>query len=232
MKIRSLAAGFCLALIFVLLTGTRASAESDHTFTFPNGTGQAVNDLHIEFVQAVTPNPPGGPFGPFTNQSGGGTSKIDFSGGTVNAGGTTSIGFHNSGGNRITIKKWWWTKDGVRVGAIHIPGAIIMPSFDHDALRAGEISTVSLVALAPSDAAASFEVDYSITSPSGVVQTFPTISLAVAAGQEFHQQLSAGALTEAGTYTLHYTGVDEASGEVTEGVSTVTVDSGTRRRRD
>ena len=56
-------------------------------------------------------------YGAFSNQSGGGSGRIDFDGGTVNAGAATSIRF-SSTSNQITVKSWWWTLDGRRIGRI------------------------------------------------------------------------------------------------------------------
>ena len=61
-----------------------ALASANRVFTFVNNTGQDANDLHIEFRQGVTPVLVNNSYGAFSNQSGGGSGKIDFDGGTVN----------------------------------------------------------------------------------------------------------------------------------------------------
>jgi hypothetical protein len=117
MKLRTFLAITLLSLGLLALLPWAASADSTASFTFTNATGKKVNDLHVEFRQAVTPQPPAGPYGPFTGQSGGGTSRVDFKGGAVAIGGSATITFTSSA-NDITIEKWWWTIDGKREGAI------------------------------------------------------------------------------------------------------------------
>src|SRR5687768_6087551 len=117
MEVRSFVRSVLVVLAVLFLSGSDAWAASTRRITFPNNSGVAVNDLHVEFVQGVTPHPPGGPFGPFPNENNGGTSKVDFSGGVVPIGGNAAITF-TSTSSRITIKRWWWTLNGNRVGAI------------------------------------------------------------------------------------------------------------------
>lgn len=230
MEVRSFVRSVLVVMAVFLFSGAAAWAGSTRRITFPNNTGVAVNDLHVEFVQAVDPQPPAGPYGPFPNQNGGGTSKVDFSGGAVPAGGNATITF-TSTSSRITIKKWWWTLNGTRVGAIMGEKAVAMVHFDQDALRPGEIATINLLAMADFGSAASFTVNYSITFPNGDTQTLPVVIQDVAAGQEVHQQLLSGPVSDTGTYTLSFVGVDSLSGEITEGSSTLVVDSGTRPRK-
>jgi len=118
MKLRTLLAMTLLSLGLLAVLPWAVSADTTQPFTFTNTTGKQVNDLHVEFRQAVTPQPPAGPYGPFTTQSGGGTSRVDFKGGTVAAGGSATITFTSSA-SQITIKQWWWTINGVREGAVH-----------------------------------------------------------------------------------------------------------------
>jgi len=108
------------AMLFIILIATGvAMAGATRQFTFNNNTGRAANDLHIEFKQAVEPVAGAtGNYGPFPNAQGSGTSKVDFDGGTVVNGGSASIKF-KTGSSKITIKKWWWTRDGVRIGHVH-----------------------------------------------------------------------------------------------------------------
>jgi len=87
------------------------------TFTFTNETGKQVDDLHIEFVEASTPNPPAGPFGPFRNDKVQGNTHT-FSNGTVAANGTVTLTFTN-GSPDVKISKWWWTIKGTREGVVH-----------------------------------------------------------------------------------------------------------------
>jgi hypothetical protein len=230
MKARSFLPGVLAVVMAVLLSATAAWAGSTRPIKFPNNTGVAVNDLHVEFVQAVEPQPaPAGPYGPFGSQSGNGTTKVDFSGGVVPAGGSATITF-TSTSPRIKIKRWWWTLNGKRVGAIQGEKALAMIHFDQDALRPGEIATVNLLAMADFGRDASFTVNYSITFPNGDIQPMPLVILDVAGGQEVHQQLLSGAVSDHGIYTLSFIGVDLLSGETTEGSSTLVVDGGTKPR--
>jgi hypothetical protein len=230
MKVRSLtttAALFALAL--VVLTGD--AWATTRKITFKNKTGQAANDLHVEFVQASTPSPAGGPFGAFPNENGGGTTKVDFSGGAVPNNGQTSITF-TSTSSRIKVKDWWWTWNGVQIGALQHEKTLAMVNFNQDFLRMGEMATVDVFAMADFGLDASLSVTYTIITPSGVTLNL-AVNLVVPAGQELNQQLVAGAVSEFGTYTVIYKTVDQATGEiVTEGSSTVVVDSGVRPRQD
>ena len=229
-RVRSFTAGALTALLFTVLAGADAWAASTRRITFKNNTGQAVNDLHVEFVQASTPNPPGGPFGAFPNENGSGTTKIDFSGGVVPKNGSTSITFTSSS-SRIKVKRWWWTLDGVRVGSIQGEKVLAIVGFDQDSLRLSELATISLDGMADFGLDAKLAVNYTIATPSGASFSLGPVALEIGAGQETHQQLLAGPLTELGTYTLTYSAVDEETGDVvSEGTSAVAVDSGTRPR--
>ncbi|MDP7654674.1 MAG: hypothetical protein QF706_01315, partial [Roseibacillus sp.] len=94
-----------------------AQASANRVFRFVNNTGQNANDLHVEFRQGVTPVLVSNSYGAFSNQSGGGSSRIDFDGGTVNVGAATDIRF-SSGANQITVEKWHWTLNGRQIGRI------------------------------------------------------------------------------------------------------------------
>ncbi len=231
MKIRSLATTTALfALALVVLTGD--AWATTRKITFKNNTGRAANDLHVEFVQASTPSPAGGPFGAFPNENGGGTTKVDFSGGAVPNNGQTSITF-TSTSSRIRVKDWWWTWNGVKIGALQHEKTLAMVNFNQDFLRMGEMATVDVLAMADLGLDANLSVSYTLTAPSGVTTNFGPINLVVPAGQELNQQLLAGPVSEFGTYTVTYETVDQETGDiVTEGSSTVVVDSGVRPRQD
>ena len=92
--------------------------QERRTLTFPNDTNQEVNDLHVELKPACGVADPG-PFGDFT---GGETSVIDFSNpaNNVQPGANVRIGFIPPGRkDQVKIEKWYWTKDGKQVGAVH-----------------------------------------------------------------------------------------------------------------
>lgn len=92
------------------------TANSASTKTFVNTNRTAVNDLHLELVQACFVDDSG----PFGDYNGGGTTTIDFSNpeNDIQQGGSAKIKL-SSTSSRITIKQWWWTKDGVRVGPVN-----------------------------------------------------------------------------------------------------------------
>jgi hypothetical protein len=94
-------------------------AGNEKTFKFPNakpkkGEGQAANDLHIEWSRAVTVKQDQ----PFGTTNGSGTSTTDHSDGDVGVGGSGSVTV-DWDGTMPKVKRWWWTKDGKRVGPIH-----------------------------------------------------------------------------------------------------------------
>jgi hypothetical protein len=114
--------GRCLRIGLVMAVGMLAGVLSQRAmagtklYTFTNDTGQAANDLHIEFTQGVSwsPDPPP----PFTTSSGSGSSTFNASGGTVaNGAPMPGVSFHTTG-TGPTIKKGWWTKDGTNIGAL------------------------------------------------------------------------------------------------------------------
>jgi hypothetical protein len=114
-----------------LIATSVAAADTTQQFTFSNNTGQTVNDLHIQFNQAVEPVAEvTGNYGPFTNLQGLGTDRIDFTGGTVMNGGSATIRFKSSS-NRITFTKWWWTSNGERIDIVHRFGAHNFPLDAH-----------------------------------------------------------------------------------------------------
>ncbi|HEX4964792.1 MAG TPA: hypothetical protein VF173_28525 [Thermoanaerobaculia bacterium] len=116
MKLRTLIVSAVLSLSLLVALAPAALA-SVATFTFPNKTGKQVNDLHIEFVEASTPNPPAGPFGPFKNDEIHGNAH-NFSNGTVAVNGTVTLTFTNDS-PKVKIKEWWWTIDGTPEGGVH-----------------------------------------------------------------------------------------------------------------
>lgn len=104
---------FWVAVLGCLATTAAVARAGTKQYTFTNNTGQPANDLHIEFNQAVTftPNPPA----PFTVSAGSGTANVDFSGGSVAAGGVVVVSFTTSGSGP-TIKRGWWTLNGQSLG--------------------------------------------------------------------------------------------------------------------
>lgn len=112
--LRHLGKVVALASIIFFAGATVALAGSTTTKTFTNTTGQAVNDLHVEFNTAVTVESQD-PAGTFGDTSGEGTSSVDFSNGSVANGGSVKIKFKGAA-NSTRVKKWWWTNDGNRVG--------------------------------------------------------------------------------------------------------------------
>lgn len=214
-----------VAAVMGLVWAPAPSEAATRRITFTNNTGQAANDLHVEFDQAVTPQPPAGPWGPFPNENPVGQNNRNFSGGTVANGGTATITFQN-GGTKITIKKWWWTNNGTRIGRVMGEKAVAMAYFDQDSARLAETLTVNLFALADYSQDSSFELSYSITDPDGNVASHPAIFLDIPAGTGMHQELEVSPAGLLGTYTLSYQTTDLVSGEVQDGTSTVTVDSG------
>ena len=106
-----------LAGLTILSVGPIASntlLDGEDTFTFTNNTGQAVNDLHIDWSRAVKVKSDT----PFVKTSGSGTNKTDHSKGAVAAGATASVTVTWDGSDP-KVKKWWWTEDGKQVGRAH-----------------------------------------------------------------------------------------------------------------
>lgn len=214
-----------VAALAVLVWVPAASEAATRRITFQNNTGQQANDLHVEFVQAVTPQPPAGPWGPFPNENPVGQNNRNFSGGTVNNGGSATILFQNAG-TKITVRRWWWTRNGARIGPVMGERALAMVHFDQEDARIGETLTVNLYALADFDEPASFEVSYSITDPDGLVLSRPPFGLDIDPGTGQHQELEVLEATNPGTYTLSWESIDLVTGEVQDGTSTVEVNSG------
>lgn len=96
--------------------------ENKNVWIFTNSTGQDANDLHMEFhVGCLPTNLPaddngirraGGVFVNFPTN--GSPSRHDYSGGEVENGESITLQFDNA----TRLKKWWWTKDGRRIGNI------------------------------------------------------------------------------------------------------------------
>ena len=117
----SIAVGLVTALI-----QPSALASSKKKFTFENKTGQNVNDLHLEFGQAVDVVDEGA-FQTVNNNETGSPSLEDVDendGDTPDApdalepGDTVKIKLKSSA-NKITLQSWFWTLDGQRVGNIN-----------------------------------------------------------------------------------------------------------------
>ncbi|GAB4198556.1 MAG: hypothetical protein Tsb002_33570 [Wenzhouxiangellaceae bacterium] len=219
--------GYLTGLVALLLLIGSAQATT-RVITFNNNTGQNANDLHVEFVQGTTavPDLPSQNYGAFPNENGSGTSTINFSGGTVNNNGSTAIRFRN-GSSRITVKKWWWTLNGRRIGRIMSERNLAMATFDQLNIRPGEYATVAVYAAAQLDKDTIFELKYSITTPDGTSYDMPAMELVVPAGNDLHQQSLAVPLTERGAYHLTYSATNLETGEeVSTGDATLMVDDG------
>jgi hypothetical protein len=97
--------------------------RTQRTYKFPVDTDKPVNDLHIEFSGAVIVGTDDeGKAGPFQDIDGNGTGKIDLSNpdaaDALEQGKTVRLVFRSAAGS-ITIKNWYWTKDGKQVGNDH-----------------------------------------------------------------------------------------------------------------
>lgn len=203
-----------------------AHAGSTRSIVFKNDTGKEVNDLHIEFKQAVKLLPPGGPFGDFRSENGSGTSKVDFRDGQVANGNSTRITFTTTS-SRITIRRWWWTLDGRRVGRIMGEIGFATVAFNQDALRLGETATVAIHASGYEDQTAQYRLEYRLLFPNGESLDIDPMNVTVAAGKATHQQLWSAPLTQKGVYRLEYKTIDKESGLVlSEGGSELLVDDG------
>jgi len=97
-------------LLALLLQTTIASAQSTDSFTFTNNTGKDVDDLHIEWTRSVDITS----HAPFKKGSGSGTSRADFSKGTVKADGTCEVEVSYDGTDP-KVKSWYWTIGGEKV---------------------------------------------------------------------------------------------------------------------
>ncbi len=91
-------------------------------WTFTNSTDEDANDLHIKFEDGCLPTNiiadenqikrAGGVFTVFPNE--GSPTQHDYEGGTVEVGESITLQFDT----KTKPKKWWWTKDGKRIGDI------------------------------------------------------------------------------------------------------------------
>lgn len=95
-------------------------------WTFTNSTGEDANDLHIHFSGGCLPTNikedenkikrAGGVFTDYPKGERASPAKHDYKGGTVAAGGSITLQFDNA----VKPNKWWWTKDGKRIGDIEL----------------------------------------------------------------------------------------------------------------
>ena len=112
-----LKATILLSIVIGMMAPPHALA-ADKLITFSNDTGRAANDLHVWFHQEVSAKRgSNGKFGAFGDCKGNDTGSPEFDNGTVPSNGTTTIHFVNTG--TMSIKKWYWTWDGRRIGKVH-----------------------------------------------------------------------------------------------------------------
>ena len=203
-----------------------AHAGSTRSIVFKNDTGKDANDLHVEFKQAVKLVPPGGPYGAFRSENGSGTSKVDFRDGQVTNGNSTRITFTTTS-SRISIRRWWWTYEGDRVGRVMGEIGFATVAFNQDALRLGETATVALQASGYADQTAEYRLEYRLLFPNGESLNIDPIDVAVGAGKTTHEQLWSAPLNQQGVYRLEFKTIDTQSGLVlSEGGSELLVDDG------
>ncbi len=116
-RVLFLKATILLSIVIGMMGAPRALA-ADKLITFSNDTGRAANDLHVWFHQEVSAKRgSNGKFGAFGDCKGNDTGSPEFDNGTVPSNGTTTIHFVNTG--TMSIKKWYWTWDGRRIGKVH-----------------------------------------------------------------------------------------------------------------
>lgn len=213
----------------VILFGVAAvSSANELSLKFPNNSGKKANDLHLETKAHFKPlkDPVTHKYGNFVDGPTTSGNKADFSDGTVEKGKTTKIKFETTA-NKLTIKQWWWTWNGSRIGKIQKSLNLAMVSFDQREVGHGESVTVELFAASAVDSNGLFQIDYSVETPDGEVMSMPSIEVAVPEGKSLHRQLWAESLGSAGIYTIRFEAIDLDSGEtLSSGSSTVTVDSG------
>ncbi|MAE69023.1 MAG: hypothetical protein CME06_00985 [Gemmatimonadetes bacterium] len=227
MNIRTFATTTAALLTTLVVAGTAEAASKK--LPFKNDTGQAANDLHIEFKQGVTPKLEGGSYGAFDNyNSSPGSSSAEFDGGSVADGATTKIRFEN-GGPKITVKKWWWTKDGNRIGSIHTALAGASLSIDQTELNVGETVTVSAETVGDELSGGEFFIDWLVMLPDLSVMPMPPMLLPPP-GLGLTCQLQALTMNTGGLmpgpYEISYVAQSLESGEVTEGTSALQLGHG------
>lgn len=132
-----------VGIIATLFMFASAFALSTDSFTFPNNTGKDVDDLHIEWTKAVeiTSN------SPFKKASGSGSSRADFSKGTVEKDGTCEIKVSYDGTDPA-VKSWYWTIGGKKVRDEKVDDVVSLATGDENGMTvlvmttgAGKITT-------------------------------------------------------------------------------------------
>ncbi|MFN8139707.1 MAG: hypothetical protein U0R49_07925 [Fimbriimonadales bacterium] len=93
-----------------IVTSVSVLADNSDTFTFPNNTGQAANDLHIVWSRAVKIESNT----EFKKQSGSDSNKSDFKKGSVANGDSCEVKV-SWDGTDPEIKSWYWTNDGKKI---------------------------------------------------------------------------------------------------------------------
>lgn len=113
-----------------------------HTQTLVNNTGKTANDLHVNLVHAATGSAPSAP--PFTVNSGTGATSIDFSGGTVAAGGKSIVSWESkfASDKLHPTDPGHWTFDGTNIGNVTVPTARVSLGFTD---QGGGLVTVSVI---------------------------------------------------------------------------------------
>ena len=211
-----------IGILFLL--STAAFAAKEKTFEFTNKTGQEANDLHIRFVQGAHPVPeiPGQNYGAFTDSSGAGSTSLDFEGGSVPDGGSTKIKFKTSS-SKLTIKEWWWTWNGDRIGELHDGKNFAAAAFDQTNVNPSEVYTVTVYAEAEQFEPASFIINVFVFDTFGapIFQTSRQIDLAP--GDVYEEQIFVGSAEGSGEQHVLYDVYDAVSNETMDGDGTLFV---------
>lgn len=116
---------FKLAVLVLMMQASisKNTFASTREITFTNNTGQAVDDLHIEFQGKVMDWDDTKPHTFNSDRHDAGSNKHNFYGTSIANGGSATMTFKNTSGD-IVVNRWWWTSggsnvaDGQRVGEL------------------------------------------------------------------------------------------------------------------
>ncbi len=111
---------------------------STDSFTFKNNTGKDVDDLHVEWTKAVDLDSND----KFKKSSGSGSSRADFSKGTVKDGDTCEVKVSYDGTDP-EIKKWYWTIGGKKVRDEKVSDVVALATDDMNGMTVLEMITES-----------------------------------------------------------------------------------------